>query len=339
MAEIYIPIDINSDSALIFSQQLSKIDLNREKVVSINVRNFAKNNGRIEPFAALFVINSYKSFLKKASQKGLKVNILYTREKQIVNTYAKSLRFYSSLGLPFGTNPDEDYRGYSKSSFIPIMKVDISSLKKSVDEYTEIKNISKQISTVVARGSEDLYKYINYCVIELLRNIVEHSETKHIWYAAQYWSKENAVEISIMDEGVGLQNSLKEVLEDEEEILKIALFPGCSSKPTTHYIGDNADNSGFGLFMISHMGKENGKFVIASNHEILMLDHSSEIYDKKSGAEGTIIRLKLDIDTLKDYELNKEELIKKGLMLTKKYLRYQETKKYAPGLPLPKLFE
>ena len=55
-------------------------------------------------------------------------------------------------------------------------------------------------------------------------------------------------------------------LEGEKNVLKFSLIPGCSSKPTTHYIGDNAVNSGFGLYMISEIGKRNGDFIISSNN-------------------------------------------------------------------------
>ena len=53
---------------------------------------------------------------------------------------------------------------------------------------------------------------------------------------------------------------------------------------------------------------------------------------------GTLLRLRLHIDSIKSFETQKEELIKEGLKLTEKYLKYREIKKFAPGLPLPKLF-
>jgi hypothetical protein len=337
LKEIFVPININYKTALDFSRQLKRVNLSQHKKVAINIRNFAKSNGRIEPFSALMIINSIKAFHKLASENNVDVSLLFIKEQAIINKYAKHLRFYSSLNLPIGDPPSEDYIGSSVSSFIPIMKVDVSGIKMSPDEHGEIKSISSQISTVASRGNKEIFKYLDFCIIEIIRNVIEHSESKHLWYAAQYWSTDNCVEISIMDEGMGIQTSLENELGDEEKLLKFSLIPGCSSKPTTHYIGDHADNSGFGLYMISEIGKSSGDFIISSNSESLKISNSEEDYTTCL-LSGTIIRLRLYIEELKNYETQKEDLIKKGLKVVEKYNKYRETKRFAPGLPVTKFF-
>jgi hypothetical protein len=338
LREVFIPVDITFRTALRFSNQLKKVNLSECKQVTIDVRNFAKANGRIEPFGALFIINCIRGFAKQANQNNVNVSIRYTKEHAIRNTYARSLRFYSSLGLPIGQNPDEDYTGPAGNNFIPIMKVDVSAVKKSVDEYRDIKYISRQIAIVASRGDDKLFKYINYCVVEILRNVIEHSESNYLWYAAQFWTSDNCVEVCIMDEGIGIQTSLRQELGgDEEDILRFSLVPGCSSKPTTHYIDEHADNSGFGLYMISEIGKRNGDFIISSNNELLMLAGDREDFSTCM-ISGTIIRIRLKIDELENYEVQMERLITEGLKQAKEYIMYREAKKYAPGLPLPNFF-
>ncbi|AXM88191.1 ATP-binding protein [Anoxybacillus ayderensis] len=336
--EIFLPIDLNENTAIEFSQKLRKFNLTSNKSVMIDITNFSKNNGRIEPFASLLVINSLRHFFAHCLKNDINYSIRYIKEHRIVNTYAKTLRFYSSLGLGIGETPDTDYVGSSMKNFIPIMRYPVKTIKQSLDEYNEIKKIAERIAIVASRGKEKLFKYIKFCLIELLRNIVEHSESKYFWYCAQYWSSINCVEIAIMDEGIGIHESLKKELDEDDinNALRFSLIPGCSSKPTTHYI-DDAENSGFGLYMISEIGKENGDFIIASNKDLIKKCKTNEV-ENFTFLRGTIIRLRLNIEDLREYELELEELRKKGLQLTENYKIYREKKKYAPGTELPKLF-
>lgn len=129
------------------------------------------------------------------------------------------------------------------------MKIDASDVNKSVDEYRDIKYISSHISNVVSRGIQNLFECINYCVTEILRNVLEHSMSNTIGYAAQFWPSQaggNMVEICIIVQGIGIQKSLKDKLDNDEDILKFSLVPGCSSKQTVHYV-ESAENAGFGL--------------------------------------------------------------------------------------------
>lgn len=357
--EIFLPVNLNESEAIEFSKKLDKkfneLVSKKKNTVTIDIRNFAKSNGRIEPFSSLLVINAISYFISLCSKHGINWTMKYLPERHIVNTYAKTLRFYSSLGLGIGQTPDTDYRPRdSGANFIPIMKCPLASIHQSVDEYDEIKSIANRIAIVASRGKEEIFKYIRYCLIEILRNIVEHSESKHFWYCAQFWPSEfggNCVEIAIMDEGIGIHESLKNELDKDDinKALRFSLIPGCSSKPTTHYI-DDAENSGFGLYMISEIGKAYGDFIIASNKDLLKIacnkddslkkdeeDEEIEVADS-TFLRGTIIRLRLNIDKLEKYELKLEELRTKGLQQAEQYKIYREMKKYAPGIELPKLF-
>ena len=338
MQEIYIPVNITYETAVEFSKKLKEANLNeyKDNNIKIDIGNLMKNNGRVEPFAALFILNSLRSFARLADKLGFKVRTRYIEEHRMRNIYAKNLRFYSSLGVPYGQSPDEDYQGSSQSTFIPIMKMEASQVSCSTDEYKEISDIARNISTVASRGNKELLDCIHYCVIEVVRNVLEHSGSSTLWYSAQCWPSKHGgqlVEIGIMDEGIGIHESLKQELDDEENLLKFSLVPGCSSKPTTHYIGDNADNSGFGLYMISEIGKRNGDFIIASNNESLLFSEGVEKLDECL-INGTLLRLRLHIDSIRNFETQKEELINEGLDLVERYLKYREIKKYAPGLAI-----
>ncbi|WP_249598697.1 hypothetical protein [Peribacillus frigoritolerans] len=340
--EIFLPISLNLESYLEFSKKLKSVDLiNNKELVKINITNFSKANGRVEPFGALMTINSLRLFARLCSENGVKITLIYTKEEHIKNTYAKSLRFYGSLGLDIGDSPDVDYQVVNSKNFIPIIKTDFSSITQALHEQDEINTISKRMARVLSKENKNLYDYTYFCINEILRNVLEHSGKKEIWYCAQYWPTTiggKLIEVCIMDEGMGIHTSLINELGDEEEnILKFSLVPGCSSKPTTHYI-ESAPNSGFGLFMTSEIGKDNGEFIIASNSDLLHAAGPMEEYLECYSA-GTVICLRLHIDTLKDYNLKNDELINKGLEMAQEYNRYRERKKFAPGLKIESFFK
>ncbi|MEH6891161.1 hypothetical protein V7024_15940 [Bacillus sp. JJ864] len=342
MREIFLPICLNYETAIEFSNKLKSIDLiNNKDLVIIDITNFSKANGKVEPFGALMVINSIRSLKRKCGLHDVPIKIRYTKEYGIKNTYARSLRFYSSLGLDIGEPPETDYVVSSSARFIPIIKSDFSDISNAIHEQDEINLISKRIAKVISRGNENLYEYMEFSINEILRNVIEHSGKREIWYCAQYWPTTvggKLIEVAIMDEGIGIQNSLIEELGDEEEnVLKFALVPGCSSKPTTHYI-DSAPNSGFGLYMTSEIGRDTGDFILASNTDVLYasgkMERSLECF-----VTGTIITLRLYIDSLQDYKVKNEELVSKGLEKAQEYLRYREGKKFAPGLEMGSFFK
>ncbi|PIC73328.1 hypothetical protein [Sporosarcina sp. P17b] len=343
MYELYLPIDIVYKTAIEFSKDLKRIDLSKYKgkEIKINFTNFMKNTGRIEPFASLFLINSINTFVKSAKKVGAIPIRVFSSLDKTKNTYAMNLRFYSSLGIPIGQKPDENYTGSSRGKFIPIMRMEAQEVFKSPDEHREIKYIAKDIATVASRGNKELFECIDYSITEIIRNVLEHSGSSTVWYSAQYWPSKNGgelVEIALMDEGMGIQDSLQGELNDEDNILKFALLPGCSSKPTTHYIDAHADNSGFGLYMTSEIGKKNGDFIVCSNNETLAISSEREIMEECL-ISGTVLRLRLRINSIKCFDTERKELVSKGMELTDAYLGYRERKKFAPGLPLPDLFK
>ncbi|MBH0230066.1 ATP-binding protein [Halobacillus yeomjeoni] len=339
--EIFLPIELIGDTAVDFSKKLTRFNFDIEDDVIIYLTNFMKANGRIEPFGTLMAVNAIRNFRSICSTKGIRCKIKYTKETFLRNTYARSLRFFSSLGIDIGESPTADYTGNADSRFIPIMKSPVKSIKDAYDEYSEIKKIARRISIVATNGNQDLYEYVNFCLIEIIRNIVEHSDSRYFWYCAQRWPSPlggNLVEVAIMDEGIGIQDSLKEELgdEDSKDAIKFALYPGCSSKITTKYL-DTADNSGLGLFMMSEISKANGDFLLGSKKNFIKLS-STEQEETNSNINGTIVRIRFDLSKLKEYELEIEEIRNRALELTKRYNVYSEKKKYAPGTPLPNLF-
>ena len=95
---------------------------------------------------------------------------------------------------------------------------------------------------------------IRYTVGEMVRNVLEHAETKNgAFVAAQYYSKPNMVRLGICDTGVGIRQTINRSWNAPTDLdaIKLALTPGVSG--TTRNEGGTGENAGAGLFFIKSM--------------------------------------------------------------------------------------
>lgn len=85
--------------------------------------------------------------------------------------------------------------------------------------------------------------------------------------------------------------------------------------------------------MISEIGKRNGDFIILSSNLFTFLEKMKKEINNCL-IKGTIIRLRLKLDSIKNYKTQKDHLIDEGLEVVKRFNKYQEIKKFAPGHPI-----
>lgn len=103
---------------------------------------------------------------------------------------------------------------------------------------------------------EDQARVIKYVIGELIRNVLEHSQSSTgAIVAAQYYRKSNRISIGICDTGIGIWKSMNENWHPKTDIeaIKLALTPGITG--TTRAEGGTADNAGAGLFFIKSIAK------------------------------------------------------------------------------------
>lgn len=340
--EIYLPTDITIKSVDEFLRRLDKINVYNNQEIIINIRHFANGNGRIEPIAALKLINELKRFnfffKENNNQRGLRIFC----PKQIVNTYAKTMRFYGALGLSHGSKPTEDFQYNATKKYLPILEIDLKEvITEALHVNDEVDKLSLQMAKILANGDSTLRKYLDYSLNELIRNVLQHSGTSKMWCAAQVWPTEKGgrcIELALMDQGKGIDSSLEENYNNMfSKPLRYAIIPGCSSKVTT-FTSESAENSGVGLFMTSEITRENGEFYIFSNKNSIELK-GNDITEGSCNLEGTLIGIRLNIDSLSDYEVKISELIDKGNLLQKKFQKYVERSRFAPGLEQKEFYE
>ena len=185
--------------------------------------------------------------------------------------YAGTMGFfkYISPSIEFGKGPGE---ATGSSNYIPITTIAVEELREdaysngnylSVGDLLEIK--AGHLAKIVDRGNLELHKLLTYLIREILRNTPEHAKSNKIWVCGQYWPSFELAEIAIMDEGIGIYNSItqniahKEYIRTNAAALRWSLKAGISEsfRPSSKQkSNDEWANSGFGLYMVSQICKE-----------------------------------------------------------------------------------
>lgn len=298
---ILIPRNLDLESSLKFCND---IDINCE--VEKIVYDYKNMTGKLEPLGLLLVGSKIREIYKTY------FNIPQADVNFKDKLYAANMGFFQSVNQDFGKSC-YDRRG--TNNFIRIKGENIqksyitamdSGYGTNIIDY--IKNIiAEDISQVLSRGNKEIKEAIKFCIIELVRNIYDHSKSETLWYSGQYWPSENLVEIAILDEGEGIYNTLKNnkkiIVNNPEEALQLALVPGISKNSATIKNREVNGNSGFGLYMIKSLCDITGSFTIISSGKCLNIDNGKqEIYD--ANFSGTAIRIRIKPSKLKDIRIS-----------------------------------
>lgn len=188
-------------------------------------------------------------------------------------TYPAHAGFFRFFGMKFGkalaaANANE--------RFIPITPLLVEEIKDEAVEKME------HHGDTIQRSSEDLigvllqsrdtpaFQALAYAMREIIRNVVEHSASTDLAYAAQYWPATGKAEIAITDRGIGLAKSLSSNPKigsvGHEQALELAVQPGVSSKTWRKQRSKSVwSNSGYGLYMVKGLCvASGGSLTIAS---------------------------------------------------------------------------
>lgn len=193
--------------------------------------------------------------------------------------------------------------------------IDIRTAKLTkITSGQEIPSFTKQVMELLNIGDEEVSGAIKYSLIELLRNVVQHSNSKIGGVAmAQYYPKNGLVNVSVADVGVGLRATLSEVypeIDKDMKAVKFATQPHVSGTfgPSTYTA--MKDNAGLGLFFIKQIASlSGGSFFLASGDAIVDIwGDASGIqkkiykYAKNGGWPGTFAYLQLQVETIAAFE-------------------------------------
>lgn len=163
---------------------------------------------------------------------------------------------------------------------------------------------------------------IKYVVSELVRNVLEHSESKEgAIVSAQYYRKSNTIRIGIVDTGVGIKKTINNAYPAEThlEAIRLALMPGITG--TTQRIGGTEYNAGAGLFFIKSIAQINREFfmVYSGNAMYKLLKnkpdlkhitlHGDPFQDRHSKGgdypywQGTVVGIDISLGKTKEFSI------------------------------------
>lgn len=295
--------DLTYDEALNFAEQRYDFEAIKNATLFIDFNN----KSHVEPFSMLLTSH----VIRLISIECTKYNIDFRVKNHTSFSYAGHMGFLKSFGVDYGKKPNEAKGG---SSYLPITKIDIQELKgisKSRRELIQetISRKSQHLASILGQGNYHLEVILSYAIREIMRNVVEHSESPCIYLAAQRWPNVGEVEIAIFDEGIGIPNAIKNnpnlQINNSIEAIMHSLKPGVSGK--AFFIdgvlqnGTNSewDNSGFGLYVTSELCKMGGEYTIISNDAAISYSSNKDIFKTYNpNIKGTGIRLKLNLNQI-----------------------------------------
>ncbi len=217
--------------------------------------------------------------------------------------YLERMGLFDFLGIESGMKIEKHE---SAGRFIPLTKINNSS------ELTEfIKDMIPLLHLDPLQADS-----IKYVVSELVRNVLEHSQSKiGAIISAQYYKKSNKIRIGIVDTGVGIKQTIGEshYAESDLQAIRLALIPGITG--TTKKEGGTELNAGAGLFFIKSIAKVNHDFFMIYSGEAmykLLIKHSGKLFadplkDRHSIKEdypyfnGTAVGVDISLDSNKEF--------------------------------------
>lgn len=274
------------------------------------ILDFSKMH-KFDPLPMLMLGSIIKEYLLKHQDTPFSV----TWNDEIGKSYAGTMGFfkYISEELELGKMPGE---ANGSENYIPITPIEFSKLQKiEIDGGNHIflgdliEKEAEKLSRVVDRGNIELHKLLTYLIREIMRNTPEHANTDKLWICGQYWSKYNLAEIAILDEGIGVFESItkniihRKYIRDNLSALEWSLKAGISNafNPSNKQKDNDVwANSGFGLFMVSEICKYlNGNFCLISYDNYILKDNQ-EVKKGSIFLKGTAIRIKVPCENIED---------------------------------------
>ncbi len=155
---------------------------------------------------------------------------------------------------------------------------------------SEIPKFANSVMDILQIGDEELEGAVKYSLIELLRNIVQHSASAGGGVAmAQYYPKTGLVEICVADMGLGIKSTINEAypeIDTHLRAIKLATLPHVSRTFKPGGYTSMSDNAGLGLFFIKQIASLScGSFFLGSH------DALADIWGDKDGQQQKIYRI------------------------------------------------
>lgn len=286
--------------ALKICKHLSLIDPEQGKDFIFDFTRYGENN----PFSNIVLANTINLFHNNHPDIDM-----YFHPKDGTDGYLSHIGFYQACGIKYGKELGE---ARASSNYVPITAINL----KGFNFYDAIEDVSKKLARTLQFDSS-LQDFLTYIFIETIRNSFEHAEVERVLVAAQKWPQHNLVEIAIGDSGIGVQQSLgKKFALPEKELLRFSCKPGVTAG-SNFYLDPNDPwrNSGYGLYTMKELAiAYRGTFMICSGNHALgyfnYANYAEQSFD--TSYKGTAISLSFPINTVRNFNSIREEIVEKG---------------------------
>jgi anti-sigma regulatory factor (Ser/Thr protein kinase) len=275
--------------------------------------------GHAEPFGMLFLAALIRQFARNRRNslgKNLPIKVTNFENK----SYVSWMGLFKSFGLNYGNEPGA---ASGRGTYIPITRLTVNRIvdearSEFVHHGEVIEAEALRIAKILTQSKDDeLTETLTFSIREIMRNVIEHGQTGHVWYAAQYWPSLNKVEVSILDEGIGIFESLKRNPQakatNNKEAICLSLQPGVSGVVKSMRKKSDGDwrNSGYGLYMTRSLAQIGGTFLICGGDDALLLNNvASNFYP--CSYKGVAVRFVLDTSKISDLNSSLAKIRAKG---------------------------
>lgn len=261
-----VPRTLNEATAYEFFSQCSPA-IEYHESVSINFSSLSYSR----PFGMLLFASYLHDFVKIRKGNGFNTRAVGLERFTDCISYLEHIGFFQYIGLNRGNMPGSTPGRISYLPITVLTREELSTDGPILGEVIQAK--SEHMARIILRLPKPVYDHpVAYCLREVIRNVFEHSGSDQCTVCAQAWA-DNSLEIGIIDHGRGIRSSLEEryTFQNNFESLAFAIRPGTSRVDTTEQNEDVWANSGFGLYVLSELGKVTGEFLLISGESGLQI--------------------------------------------------------------------
>jgi len=227
-------------------------------------------------------------------------HLMVTGNRRWLSVHPVVITMIASLGLSVGpSNVTIDLEARSRHYLERMGLFDLLGAQRQ-SSIIEHEPAGRFIPLAQVKGSSELTRFmtemipllhlepdnalpIKYSISELVRNVLEHSESDAgAIVAAQFYKKSNIIRIGISDTGVGIRHTIgrSHLTESDLAAIRLSLMPGITG--ATRREGGTEQNAGAGLFFIKSMAAiKRDFFMVYSGDAMFKLLRSSKIIAKR----------------------------------------------------------
>lgn len=250
----------------------------------------------LSPYAVT-LFAAYTIWLKKTKKRSVRI---HADRSSVAGNYLVETGFFELLG--------------EKEDSPPVVRPDRTVKLTLITNSSEIPAFAAKVMDILRIEDEELEGAVKYSLIELLRNVVQHSASATGGVAmAQYYPNTGLVNLCVADTGIGVKATLNEAypeINTNLQALKLATLPHVSRTFGPSIYTAMRDNAGLGLFFIKQIASlSGGSFFLGSKDALIDLWGDNEGRQKKlykiaknGGWPGTFAYLQLRRDSISEFD-------------------------------------